>query len=254
MRPPKRLPAAGAPRKPLRMLARSALFVSILALTACETSFVPAKNAEPILLEGQDVAEVRAAIIRAMKLRKFKPQREEPGKIVARLERGDEMIEVSIEYSSSQFLIRYLSSDGLETIKENGELLVDDAYDSYKKKLAVVIEKELQRPAQERAESERNRREYELLLARAKSGADNTAQSSPGGSPVAPPSIGQGVGQIIDAAGPAVPQVQVNGSVKHSEQSLTCCINGSKYLCPGQDAFNACLSNGPSQCTPAGGC
>ena len=231
-------------------LLRNAVLALALAAASCGTSYVSTKTADPVLLEGQDVAEVRAAIIRAMKLRKFKAKSEGPGMIVAKLERGDESVEVAIEYSSSQFLIRYLASEGLETAKVEGEVMIESAYASYTKKLATVIEKELQRPAAERAEAEANRREYELMLARAQSGADQQpAQPSGGGDPVGPT-----VGGILEQVGSKVGPVQLDGSVRHSEQSLTCCINGATYTCPGQDAFNACMTKGPSQCTPAGGC
>jgi hypothetical protein len=230
---------------------RNAVLALSLAAASCGTSYVSTKTADPVLLEGQDVAEVRAAIIRAMKLRKFKPKSEGPGMIVAKLERGDESVEVAIEYSGSQFLIRYLASEGLETAKVEDELMIESAYASYTKKLASVIEKELARPAAERAEAEANRREYELMLARAKAGADQPAQTTQGGGgdPVGPT-----VGGILEQVGSKVGPVQLDGSVRHSEQSLTCCINGAKYNCPGQDAFNACMTKGPSQCTPAGGC
>ena len=233
-----------------------ALFVVVsLGLTACSTSFVSTKTADPVLLEGQDAAEVRAAIIRAMKSRKFRPEREEEGLILARLERGDVTIQVAIEYSSTQFVIRYLSSAGLETTEVEGEVLVDDEYAKYTNKLAAVIEKELRRPAKEREQRERERREYELMLARAKAGADR--QPAGGTTEPAQEPSGPDVGAIVQQVAPllpAPPTVQVDSSVRHSEQSLTCCINGAKYLCPGQDAFKECMTNGPSQCTPAGGC
>lgn len=222
---------------------------AIALMLSCGTSYVPVRTADPVLLEGQDIAEVRAAIIRAMKLRKFTPKHEEGGKIIARLERGSEMIEVAIEYSSSQFLIRYRTSEGLETIREGDEVLIDDQYEAWKKKLAAVIEKELKRPAQERDEAERNRREYELMLARAKSGAPDPHAPAAAGKPSGP-----NVGEIINQVGSMLPAVEVGGSVKHSEQSLICCINGRKYECPGQAAFDQCVTNGPSACTPAGGC
>jgi hypothetical protein len=229
---------------------RNGLLALALATASCGTSYVSTKTADPTLLEGQDPAEVRAAIIRAMKLRKFKAVREEPGVITAKLERGDETVEVAIEYSGSQFLIRYLGSEGLETAKVGDELMIDDAYSAYTRKLSAVIEKELARPARERADAERDRREYELMLARARAGTDRPAQASGGGGEPSGPNVGN----IIEQVAPMVPQVEVGGSVRHSEQSLTCCINGAKYLCPGQDAFNQCITNGPSACTPAGGC
>ncbi len=233
---------------------RALFVVATLGLTACSTSFVSTKTADPVLLEGQDVAEVRAAIIRAMKSRKFRPEREEPGLIMARLERGDVTIQVAIEYSSTQFVIRYLSSVGLETTTVEGETLVDDEYSKYTNKLAAVIEKELQRPAKERDQRERERREYELMLARAKAGTDRQPE---GGTAEPGEPSGPDVGNIIQQVAPllpAPPTVEVDNSVRHSEQSLTCCINGSKYVCPSQDAFKACMTSGPSECTPAGGC
>lgn len=41
---------------------------------------------------------------------------------------------------------------------------------------------------------------------------------------------------------------------RSADISLTCCINHAKYTCPSQDAFNACVTLNPSQCSPAGGC
>lgn len=221
------------------VLLRHAIVVFALA-TACEPSFVPAKSADPILLEGQEIAEVRAAIIRSMKQRKYTAKHEEPGKIIARRESGSEMVEVAIEYTESQFLIRYRTSEGLATMKDGDDLLIDDQYDSWKQKLSSTIEKELKRPARERKEAERNQRDYELMLARAKSG-------------VSEPARGPNVGEIIEKVGGALP-ASGGGSIQHSQQSLTCCINGKKYDCPGQAAFDACVTSGPSQCTPAGGC
>jgi len=237
----------------MSLLRNSVLVLSIglgsLGVASCGTSYVSTKTADPVLLEGQDVSEVRAAIVRAMKKRKFKAERDEPGVITARFDHGDEQVEVAIEYSGTQYVIRYLASQGLETADVDGEIMIEKAYDSYKRKLSSVIDKELQQPAKDRAEAERDRRDYELMLARAKAGTDRPAAPA---EPSGPDVVG-----IIGAAAPLLPQgpaVEVGGSVRHSEQSLTCCINGSKYLCPGQDAFNQCITNGPSACKPAGGC
>jgi hypothetical protein len=42
--------------------------------------------------------------------------------------------------------------------------------------------------------------------------------------------------------------------IRRSEQTLTCCINGARYTCPSQDAFNRCSTLDPSLCTRDGNC
>jgi hypothetical protein len=226
-------------------------FALILA-TGCETSFVPATQADAILLEGQEASEVRAAIIRALLARRFKTESEEAGKINARLDKGDVTLNIAVEYSGTQYLVRYMGSAGLETVKTpNGQLMIDDQYESWTKGLKKVIDKELKKPAAERAEAERNRREYELLLARAKAGVvEPSSPSQPSG-----PNGADIAGAILGAVPVGnVPTVGGDVNVQHSQQSLTCCINGAQYKCPGQEAFNQCMTSGPSACTPAGRC
>lgn len=235
-------------------MARSRLLLLGILWTlsaGCEPSFVPATQADAILLEGQEPSEVRSAVIRALLNRKFKTESEEAGKIIARLDKGDITLKVAVEYSGTQYLVRYVSSEGLETFKSpSGELQIEDRYDSWTRGLKKVIDKELKRPAAERAEAERNRREYELLLARAKSGV---AEPSAGGEPAAPSPLGV-AGAILGSVPVGPVNVGGDASVKHSQQSLTCCINGAQYKCPGQDAFDKCMTSGPSACTPAGRC
>jgi hypothetical protein len=67
------------------------------------------------------------------------------------------------------------------------------------------------------------------------------------------------VDSLASLAGDGVPSANggsssSNTTVAQSQQSLTCCINGSKYMCPSQDAFQRCATESPDQCSPAGGC
>ena len=98
----------------MRSLSCAALLALLLA--ACGTSYTSTRVADPVLVAKSDSpAEVRAAVVRALAARKFIAKSEEPGKIVAELDRGSEKLVVAVEYSSTQYLVRYVSSSGLKT-------------------------------------------------------------------------------------------------------------------------------------------
>jgi hypothetical protein len=247
---------------PRALLASTGLAL-LTSVTGCGTSFVPAKEADTVLIEGNpDPMAVRAAVVRAMDVRRFSPITEGDGNIHARFRKGDATVEVSIEYTAQQYVVKYLTSSGLETQKgPRGELLVDSRYDRWAHALSKAIATELKRPGKERALAERRQRDQELRVeqqrtqqAQAQAAqADADARASQGFVPPTVPEVLGALPAVLPSGGQPV-QVEHTTSVRHSEQSLTCCINGAKYNCPGQDAFNACMSMGPSQCTPAGRC
>ncbi len=228
--------------------------LTVLTLVACGGShFVGTRAADPVLLaDAQSPAEVRAAVVRALAARRFSTESETAGRVVARLEKGGERIRVAVEYSDHQYAIRYLDSAGMQTRTENGELLVGGDYRSWTDKLKHAIGEELRRPAKERAETERRERDYQLLLqaqrtteALATERAAEAQAAAANGPPPADP-----------APAPAPPPVVIQGgtTIRESQQSFTCCINGARYACPGEEAFRHCVSRGPTKCTPAGRC
>jgi hypothetical protein len=75
---------------------------------------------------------------------------------------------------------------------------------------------------------------------------------TPAPAPAAPTSPGP---SIVEAAvGAAVPAagggttLEQNTTVKRSDQSLTCTINGTSYACPSQAAFDRCMRLDPGEC------
>jgi hypothetical protein len=235
------------------------------AATGCGgTSYVGTRSPDANLLAGQSAPDVRAAIVRALAANRSPAESEQAGRVVARLGKKDSYARVAIEYSESQYVIRYL--DGTLTTKPGpgGDVLVDKRYATLTRRLKEGIDAELQRPARERAEAERNRREYELLLQQARTreaeananAAAQAAQPAAEPAPAAAPQEGMTPAGVATALAPhiPVPSVQHKSTIRRSEQSLTCCINGALYNCPGQAAFQECMSTGPSKCTPAGRC
>src|SRR5262245_26212568 len=124
----------------------------IVALVACGgAKFVPTSSADAVLLAKPETpAEVRAAVIRALENRRFTTESEEAGRVVARLDKGDASLHVAVEYTGSQYLVRYLNSTGLMTQPgPSGTTLVEDRWVSWVKGLKARIKEELALPAKE---------------------------------------------------------------------------------------------------------
>lgn len=229
------------------------VLASSLLVAGCGTTFVSTRVAEPVLVaRPQSPAEVRAAIIRAMQFRKFSPESEEAGRIIAHLDHGDARLQVAIEYSPTQYAIRYLSSTGLQTAAgPNGEVLVEKRWVSWTKTLNARIGEELQVPARQAAEAARQEREYQLMIEQhhtAQAQAD--AQAAQGAAaPGQPAPGGPSAGQVLGAGAVVIQAVIPTGGINLHAGSYTCCINGAHYTCPNQEALNQCTRSGPSQCT-----
>lgn len=233
-----------------------------LAFVACGgATFTSTKAAEPVLIaKSESPAEVRAAIVRAMQSRRFSALGEEPGKISARLDKGDITLDVDIEYSGTQYVVRYVKSSGLKTKPgPAGEVLVDDHWAGWVKGLRARIGEELLVPAKEAAETAKREREYQLLLEQHKT-AQAQANAQAAQQPQAPapgqpqPAPGQPpivIQPVIPIPLPQLPAggINLNHSSTQGSQTITCCINGAFYVCPSQEAFKKCMSLGPHECT-----
>ena len=235
-----------------------------VVIAGCGRSYVPAQQSNPVLIAtAQEPYLVRAAVVRALAARRYAAENEKPGQIIAKYERGDIWYRVQIDYSPTQYEVTYLDSGGLDahTDPETGELVVDARYDRWVASLRRTIDQEMERPYREAAEAEAARREYELQVAAeqrraAEANRDAVAIQR---QPVAeqPGSAGPAVQPVVQPVIQVpVPNVGLGGGVNvqrnyrdsQSTQSLTCCINGAFYSCPGQAAFDTCVSSGPTQC------
>src|ERR1700733_6323277 len=98
-----------------------------LLLGACSRPLHPAEEPHvQLIAESYAPAEIRAAMIRALDLRKFVAEKEEEGHITARFQRSDHSAHIVVDYSPTQFGVRYLDSTGLgETKDASGTLMVD---------------------------------------------------------------------------------------------------------------------------------
>lgn len=230
------------------------VLASSLLIAGCGTSFVSTRTAEPVLVaRPQSPAEVRAAIIRAMAFRKFSPESEVEGSIVAHLDKGDARLQVAIDYTPTQYSVRYLSSTGLQTeTAPSGEVLVEKRWVSWAKALNTSIAQELLVPARQAAEAARQEREYQLMIEQqhtAQAQAAAAAAGAPGPEQAAP--SGPTAGQVF-GAGSLVLQAVIptgGGGIDLHAGSFHCEVNGVKYTCPSHDALNHCTQVGPSGCT-----
>lgn len=245
----------------MRSLSCAALLALLLA--ACGTSYTSTRVADPVLVAKSDSpAEVRAAVVRALAARKFSAKSEEPGKIVAELDRGSERLVVAVEYSSTQYLVRYVSSSGLKTKPgPDGDLLVDEHWAGWVKGLKARIGEEMLAPAKEAAETAKRERDYQLMLeqnrtaqaqANAQAAQANAQPADPAPAPAAPGIVPVVIQPVIPLPLPTLPMPAGNVNVQHSTTSgsatITCCINGAFYVCPSQEAFKKCMSLGPHEC------
>jgi hypothetical protein len=226
------------------------LLSSLSALAGCGTSFVSAKStsAPALIAEAHSPAEVRAAVIRALSEQRYTTEGETPGEIRARFERGDQRFRVRVAYSETQYAVHYTDSVGYDVHPQaGGDTLIESRYARLVDKLKKAVERELRKPAEAAAQREAEERQYQLMLEQARSGvapAPAPASPVPG---IVESAVGAAVPALVPAAGGGT-TVEQNTTVKRSDQSLTCTINGTSYACPSQAAFDRCMRLDPGEC------
>jgi hypothetical protein len=181
------------------------LFVpALFVAAACGHTPVLRPAVQPqveLIGDAYGAGQVRAAVVHALASRKFVAEGEEPGKIVARYERDGKQARVAVEYSQTQFGIRYLASANMgESHDPAGNVLVDDMYFVWTKALDRTIQDELKKMSKDAAAAARADRDYQLMLEQAKNGGGNSGGSTAAGV----------AGALAPALVQAVPQTSIN--------------------------------------------
>ncbi|MBX7112861.1 MAG: hypothetical protein K1X64_00905 [Myxococcaceae bacterium] len=97
-----------------------------------------------VLARETPLPVLREAIINAFREHGYDAQSEVEGKLVGRYARRGETLRVAVEYSSKQFTIRYLESDGLGAkTDKNGVTDIGSVYDRWTANLAETIQRKL---------------------------------------------------------------------------------------------------------------
>jgi len=220
----------------------------VVSLAACGTSFTSVRTTQRTLVATPvQLTEMRAAIVRAMAMRRYAPEQDEPGQIVAKLERRGTRVRFLIRYTPTEYSIQLVETTGFETKRgPDGDVLVDARVAGWMRRLARDVENELGRPAREAAAEQDRQRQHVIAVAQ----ASRPVVVAP------PPAAPISIGIDVVAPAPTVAPVEIGSqhTMRQSSSSLTCCINGSSYVCPNEQAFNACVSLDPSQCSPGGSC
>jgi hypothetical protein len=248
-----------------------------LALSSCGGPDLRPATAPHIQLisESYAPAEVRAALVRALRSHRFAAEAEEEGHITARFTRGQEMARVVVDYTQSQFGVRYLESAGFgATTNPTGVVLVNRRFDDLVAKLEKGIVDELQRPAKDRARAEKQEREYQLMLAAVQNPPQQIVAPQPGDDPAqgeAPQDDDDGAG-AADGPAPTIIQNNVvqnriveNTVIRHDKVARagagpsSFCDRPVKAMwqCPNPGALNACKHDRgkcSSLCKVGGGC
>jgi hypothetical protein len=145
--------------------------------------------------------QVRAAVVHALASRRFVAEGEEPGKIVARYERDGRQARIAVEYSQTQFVIRFLASANMSETKDgSGSVMVDSLYFDWTKALDRTIQDELKKIGKDAAAAAKADRDYAIMLEQAKNGGGNS-----GGDTAATVA-----GALAPALVQAVPQTSIN--------------------------------------------
>ena len=233
----------------------------MFCLAGCGSSYMVPPAEPSLLAQPEDASAVRTAIVLGLADRKFRTESEQGQQVIAHFNRGPNGMRVLVEYDDRHYTVHILQTRGYKTRQEGGQMVIEKRAASALKSLYTAIDRELARPAKERAAAEKAQRDYELQMqatrtaqaqAEAQTAAVNAQQAQQpdqGQEDSAP----QGWDATFQAPPPSFQvkaQVQVNTSVS----SATCCINGQQYACPNQAAFQACAQMNPSGCTASGTC
>jgi hypothetical protein len=265
------------------------LVLPLALLGACSHPLHPVEAPRvQLIAESYSPAEIRAALIRALDRRKFVAEREDEGMIMARWQKKDQTAHVAVEYTQTQFGVRYLDSAGFAETKDptSGALMVDSRYDDMIATLEKVIVEELRRPAKERADAERHQREYDAMMQMARTAqatAEAQAASANAGAAQADAATAQANADAAQANADAA-QAQANAppttiinktviqnNVQNVRKDVVINNNGARpawpsfcdkpvkavWSCPSQAALNACMasrSNCTKACRVGGGC
>jgi hypothetical protein len=259
-----------------------AILPVVLLLGACRSVHAVDAPHVQLIAESYGPPEIRAALIRAMERRKFSAEKEEEGRITAHFQKSDRSLRVVIEYSPTQFGVRYVDSTGFgETKDPAGAAMIDVRYDDMVNALEKVIVEELKRPAKEAAAAERHRQEYEAMLqlsrtaqaaaeAQAANANANAAQAD-ATQAQANADAAQANADAAQASANGPPTTIINKTVIQNNrkdvvinnngpvQPLSFCDKPVKavWSCPTQPALNACMANRGNcsrLCKVGGGC
>jgi hypothetical protein len=225
-------------------------FVAALALVGCRGK-VPAEAPKTVLIAAQTEDEVRAAIVRTLAGVHFKyytAEKDDPGLIVVRWQKGERFFRVSIEYSPKRYTIKYVDSHDFDAAPdpETGTLMISGAYGKLTRRLAEAIENELGRPARERGQAVAAERQHQINVENQRTRQSEAAREAERLKHLPPPAP-----QPVNVAPRPQPQpapIQHQHKVIKGNQKITCCVNGAYYDCPSQQAFQSCMSMSPSQC------
>ncbi len=263
----------------------SIVLLSLSLLAACHPLHPVEAPRVQLIAESYAPAEIRAALVRALDRRKFVAEREDEGQITARWEKKDMVAHVAVEYTQTQFGVRYLDSRGFGETKDptSGALMVDSHYDEMVASLERAIVEELRRPAKERAAAERHQREYDAMMQMARTAqaaAEAQAANASANAAQADAATAQANADAAQAQANAPPTTIVNKTViQNNVQNVRKDVvinNGPRpqggptgwpsfcdkpvravWSCPSVPALNACMSsrsNCTKVCRVGGGC
>jgi hypothetical protein len=201
-------------------------------------AYVSTKRADLVLVDRErPPGEMRAAIVRALEGRKFAAESEEPGRIVARLDKGDRQLRVAVEYTPAQYKVTYVSSRGFETRPgPDGEVFVEDRWFKWVKGLRARIGEELEASTRRADRAARPERDSGPPAERPR------AEPSPVAAP-APPAL-----PLPALPAPPALDLRLRHQETHGSSRITCCVNGARYVCPDQESFQRCMGLSPHDC------
>lgn len=224
----------------------SLFWVSII-LASCGGNLYSVQQAPVVLERARPQQEMHQAIVAGARLASYQPESEQQGQITARFSRGELSQRVAIDYTETQFTLRYLDGSNAIVQDETGADMINEDQTALMRRLSRAIVSEIRRPereAAEAAEQERRAARAAVTQQALQVQAEIAAQQA------------QAQAQQQVYAPPPEPQPSTGGGVVHHQQqhrtvdqTFNCCLNGAFYSCPNQQAFQECSTMSPSGCT-----